>query len=114
MPPSDELSDPGDRLSERIIDELEQSTDRDLRAVIQYAQNLLHQRHDVTPELAAREGEEILRMTDHGPYTLVVVKRTDETGPDQGPFLYRVTTESGIDPDDDETVRWQYLGRVEE
>lgn len=52
-------------------------------------------------------------MTDHGPYTLVVVKRTDETGPNHGPFLYRVTTESGIDRAV-ETFRWQYLGRVEE
>lgn len=105
--------DPSKGLPDLVISELEQSSDRQLRTIIHYAQDLLHQRHDPTTALEPREGEEILRMDDHGPYTLVIVKRTDVTGLNQGPFAYRVKYEPSIEGDEGK-FRWRYLGRVEE
>lgn len=113
MTRSDEGSEPGVDLPQDILDELERSDDRQLREIIHYAQDLLHQRQDPTTELEPRQGEEILRTDDHGTYTIVIAKRTDVTGSEQGPYAYRVRYEPGID-DEDGQFKWHYLGRVDE
>lgn len=107
----EEGAESGTELPETLIRELEQSDDEHLREIIHFAQELLHERHDPTTALEAREGEEILRTTDHGAYKIVIVKRTEQTGQDEGPFAYRVKFEPGLDDGEGE-FRWHYLGRV--
>lgn len=113
MTRSEENSEPAVDLPEDILDELERSDDHQLEEIIHYAQDVLHQRHQPTTALEPRPGEEILRTTDHGAYTIVVIKRTDATGSEQGPYVYRVGYEPGID-DEEGTFKWHYLGRVAE
>lgn len=113
MTESEEESDISDELPELIISELEQSSDGQLHAIIDYAQKLLQERNVPTTAIEAREGEEIVRKDDHGAYTIVIVKQPDATGANRGPFAYRVKYEPDID-DGEGRFRWQYLGQVED
>jgi hypothetical protein len=104
-------TDPLDDVPERIATALEDCDDGELRAVIEYAQRRLQDNPSLTEEIESRPGEELVRIEDHGAYTLVVVERPEETGAAQGPFAYRVTWESDID-DEEGRYRWHYLGKV--
>lgn len=107
-PPENESTDD---VPEEITDTLEASSDSQLRAIIDYAQQLLGEHPSMTDAIEPREGEEIVRIDDHGAYTSVVVKRPDETGEARGPFVYRVQWEPHID-DEGGQYRWHYLGHV--
>lgn len=110
---SEESTEPAVDLPEDVLDALERSDDRQLRELIHYAQELLHDRHDPTTALEARQGEEILKTHDHGAYTIVIVNRTDATGTERGPYVYRVRNDPGLDDEDDQ-FNWHYLGRFDE
>lgn len=103
-------TDPPEDLPEEIIQALEASSDRQLREIIHYAQRLLREHPPLTDAIESREGEELVRINDHGAYTTVVVERPEETGEARGPFVYRVQWEPDID--DGGKYRWHYLGRV--
>jgi hypothetical protein len=96
-----------------LIAALEDSSDRELREIIEYAQQLLRDRSSITDAIESRHGEELVRVEDHGAYTIIVVERPDETGEARGPFAYRVRWEPHID-DEGGRYRWHYLGKVYE
>jgi hypothetical protein len=100
-----------DDVPDAVKNALEASSDRQLRATIEYAQRLLGERSRLTDAIEPREGEDIVRIHDHEAYTSVIVERPEETGQAQGPFAYRVQWEPGMD-DEDGHYRWHYLGRV--
>lgn len=112
-------TDVPDDISDELATHLQESTDKQLREIIHYAQQLLTEQPSLTDELEARDdeelvprdGEEIVRMEDHGDYTLVIVERPEETGEARGQFAYRVRLEPGFE-DSDDRYRWHYLGRV--
>lgn len=103
--------DPPEGITEEVLESLRESSDRQLREIIHYAQELLHEPPSESAEIVPREGEEIVRIDDSSAYTLVVVERPDETGEAHGPFLYRVTWEPDVDGGGGR-YRWHYLGRV--
>lgn len=103
--------DPPDDVPEEVTSILEGSSDSQLREIIHYAQQLLRDHPPLTDAIEAREGEELVRMEDHGAYTVVIVERPDETGEARGPFAYRVKWEPDID-DGDGQYKWHYLGKV--
>lgn len=104
---------PPENVPAEVIQFLEASDDPQLRDLIHYAQQLLQEESRHTEEVGPREGEEIVRVDDHGSYKSVIVERPDKTGEARGPFAYRVKWEPGVG-DTDGQYRWHYLGRVAE
>jgi len=104
--------EPPDNVPEDLAAAVAESTDAQRRALIHYAQRLLRERPPLTDAVESREGEELVRVEDHGSYTYVVVERPEETGLDRGPFAYRVKWEPEFE-DHDGKYRWHYLGRVD-
>jgi hypothetical protein len=109
---SDPDIDPPDGIPDSVAETLAKSDDAQLRAVIHYAQRLLHADQPLTDEIEPREGERIVRTEDHGAYTFVVVERENETGGDRGPFAYRLKFEPDLEGVAEGKYRWHYLGRV--
>ena len=105
--------DPPEDIPTEVIQLLGESNDRQLREIIHYAQQLLRERPPLTEAVEAREGEELVRVDDHGASTTVIVERPDATGEARGPFAYRVRRVPNID-EDGGRYRWHYLGRVVE
>ena len=105
--------DPPEDIPTEVIQTLGESSDRQLREIIHYAQQLLREHPPLTEAIEAREGEELIRIDDQGGCTTVIVKRPDETGEARGPFAFRVKWEPGVEEDDGH-YRWHYLGRVAE
>lgn len=99
-------------IPEEVAETLRGRSDRELRKIIQYTQQLLRERPNRTDAIEPREGEELIRTADHGAYTIVVVERPEESGEAAGPFAYRVRWEPVIDGEGG-TYRWHYLGRVD-
>jgi len=66
---------------------------------------------DIPEELESRHGEELVRLEDHGAYTIAIVVRPDEPREARGPFAYRVKWEPNID-DEEGRYNWHYLGKV--
>lgn len=104
-------NDPPDSIPDEVVDSLEGCSDSQLRGIIHYAQQLLREHPPLTDEIESRAGENLLRMEDHGDYTLVVVEHPDETGEARGPFAYRVRWDPDLDGGEGK-YRWHYLGRV--
>ena len=96
-----------------LIDNLGEA---ELRAVIEYARERLQFVHpNVSEQIEAREGEEIVCVEDRGSYTEVVKRRPCVDGCDEcphEPILYHVTKER--QPDGTTSLHWGYLGRVHE
>ena len=105
--------DPPDDLPERLITAIEDRSDRDLRVIIDYAQQLLREHPSITDAIESCPGKELALVKDHGAYTIAVVERPDETGEAHGPFAYRVRWEPHID-DEGGRYKWHYLGKVNE
>lgn len=103
--------DPPETIPEEVVTALENSSDSQLREIIHYAQKLFRDQPPLTDEIEPREGEEIVRIEDHGEYKTVVVERPEETGEARGPFAYRVNWEPHIDEDGGD-YQWHYLGKV--
>lgn len=103
--------DPTDEIPDACVHILEESTDTQLREIIDYAQKLLRDKPSLTDAIESREGEELVRIEDHGAYTLVIAERANETGAARGPFAYRVRWEPEMD-DEGGQYKWHYLGRV--
>ncbi|SEW13135.1 hypothetical protein [Halobacterium jilantaiense] len=97
---------------EQVRTVLDDCSDRELRAVVEYAQRRLGAKPSLTDAIKAREGEELVRTEDHDGYTIVVVERPAETGADSGPFAYRVQYEPDVDGASAGKYRWHYLGAV--
>lgn len=104
--------DPPEDIPEEVIQPLEESSDRQLREIIHYAQQLLHEAPSGSGEIEPRDGEEIVRIDDAGTHTIVIVERLDKSGEARGPFVYRVNWEPHIDEEGGQ-YRWHYLGRAE-
>jgi len=102
-----------ENIPKEITTVLEASSDARLREIIHYAQQLLREHPPLTDAIESRPGEELVRIEDHGAYTIVVVEHPEETGEARGPFAYRVRWEHGIG-DEDGQYRWHYLGKVYE
>ncbi|WP_123533679.1 hypothetical protein [Halosimplex salinum] len=105
-------TDPPEGVPEEIATALEASSDSQLRDVIHYAQRLLRDLPPLTDAIESREGEELVRMEDHGDYSIVVVERPGEMGEARGPFAYRVKWVPDFD-DGAGKYRWHYLGKVD-
>ncbi len=103
--------DPKDAVPDEITMGLEDCSDRQLRATIEYAQRLLQDHPELTEAIESRPGERLVRTEDHGTYTIAIVERPDETGDQRGPFAYLVNWEPGL-PGEEGQYRWQYLGMV--
>lgn len=103
--------DPPEDVPKSVVRELEKSSDRQLREIIHFAQRLLQESPSLTEAIEAREGEELVRIDDHGGYKHVIVERSEASGEARGPFAYRVQWEPEIDGDGGK-YRWHYLGRV--
>lgn len=86
-------------------------SERDLREVFHYAQQLLGGRLSLTAAIEARPGEDLVRVEDYDAYTIAVVKRPDEAGDACLQFAYRVKWGPNIDSGTG-TYRWHYLGKV--
>lgn len=102
-------TDPPEPIPEDISEALEASSDEQLRAIIQYAQQRIRDTPSRTETIEPRAGEEIVRTEDHGAYTFVVVERPDS--PDEGQVAYHVRWVPSIEGDGG-SYRWQYLGRI--
>lgn len=100
-----------ENIPSQVVTVLEESNDSQLRDIIHYAQQLLHDHTSFTDAIEAREGEELVRMENYDTYTIVVVERPAETGEARGPFAYRVQREPELG-DEDGQYRWHYLGKV--
>jgi hypothetical protein len=103
--------EPSEKVPAMVATALEESSDNQLREIIHYAQALLREQPPLTDEIESREGEELVRIEDHGAYTIVVVRRPEATGEARGPFAYRVKWED-FPGNEDGKYRWHYLGRV--
>ena len=103
--------DPPENVPEELVAVIEDSTDSQLREIINYAQQLLREHPSITDAIESRPGEELVRIEDYGAYTIVVVDRPAETGEARGPFAYRVRWEPHVD-DGEGRYKWHYLGRV--
>ncbi|MFB6353170.1 MAG: hypothetical protein ABEJ92_03700 [Halobacteriales archaeon] len=79
----------------------------DLQEAAIYAQELLNALHEPVLAIEAREGEEVLRVVDHGEYT-EVVKRP--LGAAQA-YRYHVRREPR--PEGDDRLRWVPIDRVD-
>lgn len=99
--------DPPEEVPAEVAEAFDRCSDRQLREIIHYAQQLLRDHPPLTDAIESREGEELVRTEDHGEYTLVVVERPD--GAD-GQFAYRVKWETNVDGEGQ--YRWHYLGQV--
>lgn len=103
--------EPPKDIPEQVVEAFDRCTDSQLREIIHYAQQLLREHPTLTDEIESREGEELVRIEDHGEYTFVVVERPDAVGSAAGQFAYRVMWEPGVD-DQGGKYRWHYLGQV--
>ena len=102
--------DPDSRLPDDARRILDESTDKELQAIVRAAQRRLTERRGRTDEITPRhEGEEILSTEDHGSYTLVIAREdwSDE------PQAYHVSLEPDMEGEG-HSYRWRYIGPVDE
>ena len=104
-------TDPPKAVPEELIAVLQNSADSQLREIINYAQQLLREHPSITDAVESRHGEELVRVKDHGVYTIAIVVHPDEPDEARGPFAYRVRWEPNID-DEGGRYTWHYLGKV--
>lgn len=98
-----------------VAERLAELDEGQLRQTAEYVQELLNDRQPVSADIETREGEELVRVTEHDGYTAVVKRQPCSSGCDDclhGPYLYHVRREDG--PRDDENLHWSYIGRVDE
>ena len=107
---SSQINPPED-VPEELIAVLRNSADGQLREIINYAQQLLNEHPPITDTVESRHGEELVRVEDHGAYTIAIVVRPDEPDEARGPFAYRVKWEPNIE-DERGRYKWHYLGKV--
>jgi hypothetical protein len=96
-------TDPPEDVPEELIAVLQNSVDSQLREITNYAHRLLREHLPITDAVESRHGEELVRVEDHGAYTIAIVVRPDESGEARGPFAYRVKWESNIEDDGADT-----------
>ena len=104
-------TDPPDDVPAELITVLQTSADTQLREIINYAQQLLHEHLPITDAVESRHGEELVRVEDHGAYTIAIVVLADEPDEARGPFAYRVKWEPDIEAEGGR-YKWHYLGKV--
>ena len=103
--------DPPQNIPEEVSSVLRTSSDGQLREIIRFAQQLLQDQPPLTDAVETRASEELVRIADHGAYTIAIVERPDESAEARGPFAYRVKWEPNIDTPGG-TYKWHYLGQV--
>ncbi|PSP78065.1 hypothetical protein BRC81_08390 [Halobacteriales archaeon QS_1_68_20] len=106
------VPDPPEEVPDEVLRTLEGSSDRQLREIIHYAQHLLRDHAPLTEAIDERDGENLVRIDEHGAYKTVVVERPNATGEARGPFAYHVQWEPAIDGDGGR-YNWRYLGRFD-
>lgn len=91
--------------------QMKKATPRSLERSSAMHKRLFRNEPSLTDAIESREGEELVRIEDHGAYTLVIAERANKTGTDRGPFAYRVQweTETG---NEGGQYNWHYLRRV--
>lgn len=95
-------------LPEIIVNELEQCSDQQLQAIIEYAQLRLQERHGPTNEIEPRhDNETIVSLDEKGGYTVVIVEDTRSNKQ----IAYHVAHEPDSDGEGRE-YHWRYLGPV--
>ena len=104
-------TDPPEDVPEGLIAVLKNSADSQLREIINYAQQLLSEHPPITDAVESRHGEELVRVEDHGAYTIAIVVRPDAPGEERGPFAYRVRWEPNIE-DEGGRYKWHHLGKI--
>jgi len=114
MTDSSRTPDPPKGLSDRIVDDLDGLSPKELRKAIVFARELL-QSHEATefPTDPEADDDDVLRVIEHEGYTEVVKQHVCEGGCDDcphGPYLYHVTEETL--PDGTRETHWSFVGRV--
>ena len=103
-----------ERVSEALLDALDDLGSDGLRAVHEYIEErLAYVSTSVGDRIEAGPGEEIVDVREHDGYTLVSKRMDCESGCSDcphGPYLYLVRTETR--PDGDTSLHWSYVGRV--
>ena len=106
---------PPDGLPDRLVADLQELTDEELRMAIIHAQELL-QSHGKRPTgIEPGPGEDIVRVKEHEGYTEVVKTTTCVEGCDDcphGPYLYHVEEEPR--PEGGTKTHWKFMGKVNE
>lgn len=103
-------------LPDHVVDEIAELDESALRALIEFSRSRLQFVHpDVTEQIEAKEGEELVRVEDRGAYTEVVkrlpcAERCDDCPHE--PVLFHVTEERR--PGGSTGLHWRYLGRIRE
>lgn len=116
MPDDNAEPEPPTLLSPTVIEMLDDLSEAELRAVIDYAhdrQEFLHT--GVADNIEPAPGEEIVSIDERAGYTEVIKREPcGESCEDcpHGPFLYHVREETR--PDGDTKLHWHYLGPVDE
>lgn len=112
---TDGAPDDGDSsLPEQLRDDLSELGERELRAVVDYAQQRISDLHQpMSSRIEAGPGEELVRVVEHDGYTEVVKREPCATGCEScphAPVLYHVRAEARTDGSTH--LRWTYLGQI--
>lgn len=103
-------------LSKEAVAALDNLSETELRAAIDYARDRLRFIHPSTiNRIEAQEGEEIVHIEERNGYTEVIKHQPcPETCNEcpHGPYLYHVHEEQH--PDGSTHLHWSYLGRIRE
>lgn len=108
----EDIPTPPTDFSEEIASTLQQLSIHDLRETIIYAQELLQYHHEPTKQIEPAPGEEIVELTEHPGYTLVVKRQPCGNECEEcphGPYVYHVKRERH--PDGKERFHWVLIGR---
>lgn len=103
-------------LPDEAVAVLDDLSEAELRAAIDYARDRLRFAHPSTvDQIEEQEGEAIDRIEKRNGYTEVVKRQPCTKGCDDcphGPYLYHVHEEQH--PDGSTHLHWTYLGRIKE
>lgn len=105
---------PPEGLPDRLVSDLDQLNDDQLRKTIIHAQELLQFHEETSSPIEPGPGEDIVRITEHDGYTEVVKRVPCAEGCSDcphGPYLYHVRQERHSDGE--ETPHWTFLGTVQ-
>ncbi|MFW6435348.1 MAG: hypothetical protein ACOCY1_03110 [Halovenus sp.] len=108
---------PPEGLPDRLVSDLRELSDEELRMAIIHAQELLQAHGEHPSGIEPGPGEDIIRVSEHEEegYTEVVKTVNCVEGCDNcphGPYLYHVTEEPR--PEGETKTHWSFIGKVEE
>lgn len=113
MTNSSEGPTPPEGLPDKLVADLNELTDEQLRKTIIHAKELLQSHEERDSPVEPKPGDNIIRVTKHEGYTEVVKEFSCAEGCracPHGPYLYHVTEEPL--PDGGTRTHWSFIGRV--